>query len=181
MKTSLKLIFSLLFLFNLSCSENEKEIDRITEGTQNGGVLKTVSFFDILNLTTTPNVNNPDRLAGFTVEVIDIAPGLTTEEVRIYARYQSTGTIFVQESLLTVVPRSAFVNGVRYPEVRYSIDIPALNTFFGQNMINNRRVRFRLEQVLSDGRVFSDFNSSSIVRTGAFWNSPYIYTTRIVN
>jgi hypothetical protein len=84
---------------------------------------------------------------------------------------------------MTVINKSQFFAGDRYPEVRFTVDVPGLNTFFGQNMSSTggRRVRFRLEQVLSDGRVFTNSNSSSIIRTGTFWSSPYEYTTRFLN
>lgn len=78
---------------------------------------------------------------------------------------------------ISSIPNAQFERGGQYPTLTFSATKDDIEGYFNTTIPapQSRRVRFRLEAVLNDGRVFTDSNSNSVIRTGSFYNSPFQY------
>ncbi len=167
-----------------SCDEKETLYDQVIDGTnQNGGALRTIQVVntDIALGSTTAKVE-------VVVEVQDRNNGRNTSKIQVYSNFAdntpSNGSNPKTEILIKEIPASDFYAGTReLPFARISVPITELlqklNLTTAQYLGGDRFV-IRLAQVLNDGRVLTNSNSSSNILGGAYFSSPFIYNANVV-
>ncbi len=177
----------LLFLGGLlSCSEEEKAIETVTEEVERGAVVRTLTInntdFDILDLQSTFHID---------IEEMDIEDGGLLEEVEVSVQFKdntpSNGTNSVSNTLLETIPASEWVSGPAPEELpRTSLiytyeELLAITGLTAGEVAVKDQFLVNLNLKLTDGRVFNASNASSIIIAfNTFFSSPFCYTINMV-
>ncbi|SDG41917.1 hypothetical protein [Psychroflexus sediminis] len=185
MKTLLNKISLITILaFIIGCSDTEKTIDEVFEGTTRGTVLKTIDEQTSLEF----NVGG-ESLVTVAAEVID-QRGQDVDRIDVYMSFFDNQTNIndpinnsIPEELYTSVPASELDNSGEYPVFDFRFTGDEFNSFFGltaDDYTGGDRINVRLELVMNDGRVFTSTNVNNVVSGGAFYRSPFQYNVNFV-
>ena len=175
----------LLFLGALlSCSDEEKAIETVTEEVERGAVVRTLAInntdFDILDLQSTFHID---------VEEMDIEDGDLLEEVVVSVQFKdntpSNGTNSVSNTLVETIPASEWVlgaNGLPTTSLIYTYEeLLAITGLTAAEVAVKDQFLVSLNLKLTDGRVFNASNASSIILAfNTFFSSPFCYTINMV-
>ena len=160
-----------------SCTTKEDTtVNKVFKNVSNGAILRTVS-----ENQKTFNFFDTSSKWSVTLEEQDATNGQIFREVRVYIKH-TKGTVTSTEKLIRTLPSSLFKVAGNRNLPQYTLDIPlseALSTLAltAGNYTPSDKFTIRLELVLTDGRVFSDFNTSTPVTNGYF-NSSFNYSVQ---
>ncbi|MBN2775512.1 MAG: hypothetical protein JXR31_14750 [Prolixibacteraceae bacterium] len=178
MKKYIYKIFALLIVFSItqSCETDEKTIDEVFAGLQRGGVLRTIEIqngtFDFFNTSSEWII---------TVEAQDVENGDLLAEVRIYSAFVNDG-VAGTENLVKAVPASAFSQGpIGLPRADIAVSLQEVLNAGGLvagDYDSSDSFNVRFEYVMTDGRTYSNTNTSSTVTGGSFFSSPFKYSVQ---
>ncbi|GGG40241.1 hypothetical protein GCM10011344_46380 [Dokdonia pacifica] len=180
-----RLAFVAVFMFTMSCSEDDKAIDTVVEQIERGAILRNID-------RVSPNFERTELQSAFTVvlEEQDLEEGGIFDFVRLYLQYldrtPSNGNNSQAEIVLKDVPSSDFQPGgnglpVGTIEVIYQDAIDAFN-LDSNSILAGDQFELRAEIHLTDGRTFSTENGSSSILTDAcFFKSPYRYVINVID
>ena len=165
----------------LSCTE-EKIVDDVQATVGRGLVLRTVA-----NLSTTYNLLDPSSTFGVTLEAQDEENGGLLSEVRVFAQFvdntiENDNNESSAETLVVTLPASAFSTGpFGFPRADLVVTLNEALTSTGTDFSTvdgGDAISFRLEALLTDGRVFTN-NAAGTVANGSFFSSPFAYSAGI--
>ena len=171
------MLFSFAITFFYSCSNEDKVIDQVLDGTQSGVTLKTVSVD-----SPTFNFLNTASKWETTVEMRGSNEENRPREVKVYVKH-TTGGVTSAEVLLKTFPASIFAAAAPYglPNAKLSATfaetLTALSLAPGSYTAADK-FTMRLALVLEDGRTYTDTNASGTVTGGSFFSSPFTYSVQ---
>lgn len=183
MKNTLTILIAATIGITISCSSDEKTIDRVFNDVERGVVLRT------LHATNTFNFFDPndDRFKfELGVEEQDQENGDLLSEVRIYQQFNDNtddGADFsTDEVLIATIAKSEFGMS-EFGLPTYSTEYLLSEALDFSNLDSGSynggdTFVYRLEAELTDGRVFST-DLGGTVSGGSFFSSPYTYTVGI--
>ncbi|WP_422861329.1 hypothetical protein [Flagellimonas sp. W118] len=167
-----------------SCSEDDKITLEVQETVPRGAVLRTVSFE-----STTFNVFDPASIFGVTIEEQDHEDGDLLSNIEIYVDFvdnsTSNGTTTATETLVSTVAASEFTSGPNgLPRTSFSVSLGDALSALGvantpANVTGGDQINIRLVVNLTDGRFFTDVDTTGRVSGGSFFSSPYAYRAGI--
>ncbi len=172
-----------LVAFFVSCSDTDRPIDDLNEGTTRGAVLKTVR-----DMTSTDiRIGVEGEQVAIVVDVIDREFGDLTEKIDVYMSFEDNNNEgddnnSIDEQFVTSIPASSFDFSGQYPRAEYTISPEEIQGFFGITedlYTGGDRFIIRLELVLTDGRVFTRSNANNVILGGPFYDSPFQYNVNI--
>jgi len=166
----------------ISCSSDDKLIDTVSETVERGLVLRTASVN-----SSSYNIFDTASEWGVTLEVQDKEQGGLLSEVRMFISFTDNSTIggdlSTSEAALPSVPASAFSSGpFGFPRADVALSFADALTATGiayADIEGGDTFNFRLEAVLTDGRVFTN-NANGTVLGGSFFSSPFAYVSTVV-
>ena len=182
MKRSILFVWSALMV--LSCSDDDKAIDIVTEEIQYGAVIRTLQFNN-----AEFNVGDPDSVFSVDIEVQDEQDGNLLEAVDIFVRFKDNtpagGNFSTQEVRLGNLLPDDFTTGSNgFPRMTMQLRQSELAAATGVSMASiscKDQFLIRVEVNLTDGRSFTVGNASSIILAfDTFFSSPYCYTINVV-
>lgn len=159
-----------------SCSSDESTPDNVLTNTTRGAILRTIkvnqSTFNFFDTTSKWSVN---------VEEQDAENGALLSEVRLYVKQTKNG-VTGPEVLLKSFPAASFpkgVNGLPTGEVSATLaeTLSKLGLTTG-GYTTSDKFAMRLELVLTDGRTFTNTNSSSTIVGGVYFSSAFLYSVQ---
>ncbi|TVZ56978.1 hypothetical protein OD91_2282 [Lutibacter sp. Hel_I_33_5] len=183
MKNIFKTILSLVLATTiLSCSESDKVIDQVVDGTTNGAILRLIS--------TNSNVLNRSDATTFwsvTVEEQDVEDGKLMESVELYVSLRDlsdgNGTTVAKDALVKTIPASDFSTGplglpratisATFAEAEAAMGLDASKHAPGDLFVFETRLK------LTNGQTFGAADAGGII-TGGFFSSPYVYNAALV-
>jgi hypothetical protein len=180
MKTLKFLSLTLVTLFLVNCSYEEKTIDKVFENTTNGIALRTRQVisneFNIDNASTTNfNIN---------IEIQSQSSGTLCSSIKVLASYQDkngTGNNRA-ETLVKTIPSSSFSAGDRGLQVvNIKVLLSEVKTILN---LTNAQVKtcdatiFRLIAVDNNGKEYT-VPASGTVTGGSYFSSPYLYNVNV--
>jgi len=171
-KISLFLVLALI----VGCSDTDRPIDALNEGTTRGTVLKTVADETSLEFNT-----GAENLVTIAAEVID-QRGQDFEKVDVFISFfdnnPEDGDETRDEVFFTTINPGDFDNSGEYPKLNLEFTEVDLNNLFdltGDDYTGGDRFNVRLELVMTDGRIFTSTNANNVVTGGPFFRSPFQY------
>lgn len=185
MKTLInKISFIATLVLIIGCSDTEKTIDEVFDGTTRGTALKTIPEQTNLEF----NVGG-ESLVTISAQVID-QRGQDVDRIDVYMSFVDNQTESddpannsIDEELFTTVPASALDSSGDYPVFNFQFTGDEFNSFFGltdTDYTGGDRINVRLALVMNDGRVFTSDNVNNVVSGGAFYRSPFQYNVNFV-
>lgn len=178
MKNIFKITLLSFIGFLVSCSDTDRPVDEVFDGTTRGVVLRTVSSSLELPEGTDDEFFTVLELQGVELSEVD--------RIDVYVAFQDAtpdnGTTTLNETLYETIPASAFTTNERLPRAEVRFNLADLESFFGIDGTDYKggdRFIVTLELHLKDGRVFTDTNTSSIIN-GPFYRSPFRYNANII-
>jgi hypothetical protein len=167
--------FALIALLVGACAEDETLVGKVREGVTNGAILRTVKVNQ-----GTFNFFDTTQKWSVTVEEQDAANGTLLQEVKLLVKH-TTGGVAGSEVLVKTFPASAFVTGTDgYPRATLEASLDEVLAVLSKTIANclpTDVFAMRLELVLTDGRTFTNTNSSSSL-SSAFFRSPFLYSAQ---
>jgi len=175
-KISLFLVLALI----VGCSDTDRPIDALNEGTTRGTVLKTVE--DETSLEFNVGVEN---LVTIAAEVID-QRGQDFEKVDVFVSFfdnnPEDGDESRDEVLITTLNPGDFDTSGEFPKLNLEFTEVDFNTALdltGDDYTGGDRFNIRLELVMTDGRIFTSTNANNVVTGGPFFRSPFQYNINV--
>lgn len=159
-----------------SCSSDESTPENVLDNTTRGAILRTTkvnqSTFNFFDTTSKWSVN---------IEEQDAENGALFSEVRLYVKHTKNG-VTGPEVLLKSFPAASFpkgVNGLPTGEVSATLaeTLSKLGITTG-GYTTSDKFAMRLALVLTDGRIFTNTNSSSTVVGGVYFSSGFLYSVQ---
>jgi hypothetical protein len=181
MKTLLSKISIVAALaFVVGCSDTDRPIDTLNEGTTRGTVLKTVE--DETSLEFNVGVSN---LVTIAAEVID-QRGQDFEKVDVFMSFidnnPEDGDESRDEALFTTINQGDFDTSGEFPKFNFQFTEVDINNLFDlteDDYTGGDRFNVRLELVMNDGRIFTSTNANNVVTGGPFFRSPFQYNINV--
>ncbi len=180
MKNIFKLTLLSFIALMMSCSDTDRPVDEVFDGTTRGAVLRTLE-----SSTDLPIGEGGDDFS-LLLEIQDGAEGNLADRVEVYVAFQDNsadnGSNPREESLYQTIPSSDFITGERLPRVAINISLDELENFFDlteDDYTGGDRFVVRLELHTTDGRIFTDNNTNAIIN-GPFYRSPFRYNANVV-
>ncbi|MFO7720904.1 MAG: hypothetical protein R6W85_10750 [Gillisia sp.] len=180
MKNIFKLTLLSFIGLMVSCSDTDRPVDEVFDGTTRGIVMRTLE-----SSTDLPVGEGGDDFS-LLLEIQDGAGGSLADFIEVYVAFQDNtpenGTNPKAEALFQTIPSSAFITGERLPRVAINISLADLEDFFNlteDDYTGGDRFVVRLELHTTDGRVFTDRNTNAIIN-GPFYRSPFRYNANVV-
>ena len=173
-----------ILLFAISCSNDDKAINALFEGTERGTILRNINKIskDFIH-------NDFESTFELEIEEQDLEEGALLDFVRIYIAFRDL-TIgdndnSIQEIVLKDIPSSVFTIGpdalprttilVSYQDAIDALSLDTLLIELGDQF------SLRLETHLTDGRVFSTQDTTASILTDAcFFKSPFRYEINVI-
>jgi|AntRauTorckE5430_2_1112549.scaffolds.fasta_scaffold03409_2 hypothetical protein len=180
-----KISLFLILVLIIGCSDTDKPIDALGEGTTRGTVLKTVE--DETSLEFNVGVAN---LVTIAAEVID-QRGQDFEKVDVFVSFvdnnfdendpeNADGS--KEEVLFGSLNSEDFDTSGEYPKLNFEFTEVDLNNTLGitgDDYTGGDRFNVRLELVMTDGRIFTSTNANNVVTGGPFFRSPFQYDVNV--
>lgn len=172
-KIKLSIVLILVLLIG-SCSKDDKIIDDTFDGITNGAILRII---DVVS----GDMALGDSAARFEVvlEEQDNQNGDLFKQIDVYTSFQGGTKTFVKTidaSTFTIFQDTGLPRGT----VMATID--ELSTAVGINpssLTGGEAFSIELDLVLTDGRIFNADNTGANVSGGAFYNSPFKFSSTI--
>ena len=166
----------------ISCSSDDKLIDEVSDTLGRGLVLRTAN-----TISSSYNIFDTTSEWGVTLEVQDQEEGNLLSEVRVFIAFNdnstSGGDLSTSEVSLFTIPASDFTVGpFGFPRTDLTLsfaDALAATGIAFADIEGGDTFNFRLEAVLTDGRVFTN-NANGTVLGGSFFSSPFAYVSTVV-
>lgn len=165
-------------LFITSCDDDGggKAIDEIFDTTTRGAILRTIESNGVLDRFDTSTT------FGFTFEEQDYEDGALMEKVDLYISFDDNtpdnGDSAVDEILIkTFLPAEFTTGDFGLPRASYSSTLAEALSLLGLvegDFDGGDAIQYRLELTLTDGRSFSNDDSTGTI-TGSFFNAPFFY------
>jgi hypothetical protein len=183
MKNIIKvLLISSIAFFFYNCSNEDKLIDQVLDGVQNGIILRNIEIY-----TGEYDNDNPST-ANFSakVEIQDSQNGNYTSKINVYASYKDNngGPNNRAEALVKSIPASDFSSGPNgLPQTIVTVTMSELRSTLNLTAAQVRTcdvASIRLEAEGNDGRKFTNSNSSATITGGSYFSSPFLYSANIV-
>ena len=182
-----------LFLIALSCSDADKEVDGVFDGTTAGGLLRTIEINGTVVQTgvvfnSAPITYGADNTP-FTLllEAQDNKNGDLLERVDVSLAYvnNSEGPIPSTDELFwQSFEASEFSMGPNgYPRLNFATTLGEIRNFFEleeSDYSGSDQFLVIFTYVMTDGRKFTYTNSNSNVVGGVYMRSPFKYTLNVV-
>ncbi|WP_405410433.1 hypothetical protein [Maribacter sp. Asnod1-A12] len=180
MKINNKILGAIIGVSSLlatSCDDDGgKVIDEVFAETTRGAVLRTIEsdgVFDRFDTSTT---------FGFTFEEQDYEDGDLLEKVDLYISFEdnteANGDSTVEEILIETYLPADFTDGeFGLPRASYNTTLANALSLLGLvegDFDGGDAVQYRLVLTLTDGRTFSNDDSTGTI-TGSFFNAPFFY------
>jgi hypothetical protein len=179
-----RLAYIFLFFIAISCSNDDKAINALFEGTERGTILRNI------NKVSKDFIHN-DFESAFELEIEeqDLEEGDLLDFVRVYIAFrdQTAGgsDTSTQEIILKDIQANAFAIGpdalprttvlVTYQEAINALSINTLLIEPGDQF------DLRLETHLTDGRIFStEDTTASLLTDACFFKSPFRYEINVI-
>ena len=179
-----RLLYLIILLFTIACSEDDKTIDVVTEEIEIGAYLRTL---DRIN----PDFEHNNFQSTFSIEVEhqDEQDGVLFDFLRLYIQYidrsPENGIATTQELAFRDIPASEFEIGANLIprgmiNVVYQDAIDFLNVDANSIAVGDQ-FKLRVEIHLTDGRTFSNEDGSSRIFTDScLFKSPYRYVINVI-
>ncbi|RTY86868.1 hypothetical protein [Flavobacterium sp. RSP15] len=159
-----------------SCSSEESTADNVLANTTRGAILRTLkvnqSTFNFFDTTSKWSVN---------IEEQDSKNGDLLSEVRLYVKHTKNG-VTSAEKLVKSYSATAFPKGSNnLPTGEVSATLAETLAKLGittGGYTTSDKFTMRLELVLTDGRTFTNTNSSSTVVGGVYFSSAFVYSVQ---
>lgn len=159
-----------------SCSSDESTANNVLANTTRGAILRTIKVnqatFNFFDTTSKWSVN---------IEEQDAGNGALLSEVRVYVKHTKNG-VTSAEKLVKSYPASAFPKGPNnLPAGEVSATLAETLAKLGLTTggyTASDKFTMRLELVLTDGRTFTNTNSSSTVVGGVYFSSAFVYSVQ---
>jgi hypothetical protein len=177
-------LFTLCFYFIISCSDDEKTIDIVTQNTTRGAILRTLE-------THYAEFHPGDLSSKFEIDIEeqDLNDGELLSNVEVFLAFidntPDNGIIATQEMKYQQLEKEDFEvsnNNLPLTKIRISFN-DALN-FLALNeeqVLCKDQFTVRLQLNLIDGRSFTFGNNSSIIiASDTFFTSPFLYFINVV-
>lgn len=162
----------------VSCSDTDRPVDEVFDGTTRGVVLRTVS--SSLEL---PEGTNDEFFTVLELQGVELSQ---VDRIDVYVAFEDAtpdnGTTTLTETLFESIPASAFTTNERLPRAEVRFNLADLESFFGIDNTDYKggdRFIVTLELHLTDGRIFTDTNTNAIIN-GPFYRSPFRYNANII-
>jgi hypothetical protein len=164
------------------CSTEDKVIDQVFDNVQSGIILRNIEIesgeFD----------NDDPATAAFKalVEIQDTQNGSYTNTIKVYASYEdNNGTGNSREETLVKTIASTDFFRADSGLLRSNIEVSLTELKLVLNLTDSQVktcdvATIRLEAVATDGKVFTNTNSSPTVTGGSYFSSPFLYSANIV-
>lgn len=172
-----------LLVFVIGCSDTDRPIDDLLDGTTRGTALRTVAEETSLEFNV-----GVENLVTIAAQVID-QRGQDFEKVDVFISFRDNQTELddpennsVEEEFFASIPRSEFDTSGEYPKLNLSLTGDDINNLLGltdDDYTGGDRFNVRLALVMNDGRVFTSDNVNNVVAGGAFFRSPFQYNITI--
>lgn len=172
-----------LLVFVIGCSDTDRPIDDLLDGTTRGTVLRTVAEETSLEFNV-----GVENLVTIAAQVID-QRGQDFEKVDVFISFRDNQTELddpennsVEEEFFASIPRSEFDTSGEYPKLNLSLTGDDINNLLGltdEDYTGGDRFNVRLALVMNDGRVFTSDNVNNVVAGGAFFRSPFQYNITV--
>jgi len=168
-----------LGVFMASCSEDDKLTEVIRESTvTRGAILRTIA-------TPSPTFDFNDASQEWAVEVEeqDVEDGALFSEIGIYVTLTAGATgATTEEVFVKSIPASTFSTGPNgLPRGLVSTSLADVLSALSLQTGDFESIDFfniRLELILTDGRIFTDANTTPAVSGGSFFSSPFTYSAQ---
>ena len=166
----------------VACSQEDKIIDEVFETVDRGLVLRTVN-----TISSSYNIFDTSSEWGVTLEVQDEESGGLLSEVRVFVAFVDNSTagsdLSTAEVAAASLPASAFTTGpFGFPRADLTVSFAealAATSIDFADIEGGDQFNYRLEAVLTDGRVFTN-NAAGTVLGGSFFSSPFAYVSTVV-
>jgi len=186
MLQKLKFLLLPLGVFLVACEDGDKVFDEITSNETRGAVLRTVNFD-----TNEIPVGSSDYVFEVEVEVQDQENGALAQSIEVFLSFndntieEGDPDLSAAEVMVATLDASTFEIGeFGLPRTSYSIGIADMLSTFGLSssdifVTGGDTFSLRFELVLVDGRRYTNTDNSGTL-TGAFFSSPFLYSTVVV-
>ena len=166
----------------ISCSQEDKLIDTVSETVDRGLVLRTAN-----TISSSYNIFDTSSEWGVTLEVQDEEQGNLLSEIRVFIAFTDNSTtggdLSTSEVSLLTVPASTFTTGpFGFPRADLTLSFSEALSATGiayEDVEGGDTFNFRLEALLTDGRIFTN-NANGTVLGGSFFSSPFAYVSTVV-
>lgn len=169
-----------------ACADADQVFDEIRSNETRGAVLRTVNFD-----TNEIPVGSSDYVFEVEVEVQDQENGTLVQAIEVFLSFNDNtveagdSDLSGAEVMVATLDASTFsVGEFGLPRTSYSITLPEMLSIFGLSssdifVTGGDTFDVRFELVLNDGRRYTNTDNSGTL-TGAFFNSPFLYSTIVV-
>lgn len=168
-------IFTLTMLLVQSCSKDDKIIDGVFDGVQNGAILRVINF-----VSADISLGAADARFEVLLEEQDNQGGALFQEIRVAGDFAGGTSQFIK-----TVPATDFAidPSTNLPRGTVMVTLDELATTLGVDTSTLGAGDFfniHLTLVLTDGREYSAANTGANVSGGQFYNSPFQFLSNIV-
>ena len=179
------ILLAMSFSF-VGCEDGDKVFDEITSNETRGAVLRTVNFD-----TNEIPVGSSDFVFEVELEAQDQENGALVQSIEVFLSFndntieEGDPDLSGAEVMVATLDASTFsVGEFGLPRVTYSIGLADMLSTFGLSssdifVTGGDTFSLRFELVLVDGRRYTNTDNSGTL-TGAFFSSPFLYTTIVV-
>lgn len=160
------------------CSTEDKVVDQVFDNVQSGIILRNIEI-------ESGEFNNDNPATAEFSALVEVQ-GANISSIRVYAEYQdNNGTGNSRdEALIKTIPAADFFAGERgLLRSQVELSLSELKTALNltDSQVNTCDVAtIRLEAVATDGRVFTNSNSSPTITGGSYFSSPFLYSANVV-
>lgn len=165
-----------IFTLQFCTTKEETTVNKVFNTISNGAVLRTIA-----ETQKTFNFFDTASKWSITVEEQDATKGQIFKEVRLYSKH-TKGTVTSAEKFIKSFSASSFQVAGNRDLPQGKIEISLSEALTALNIAPNGytpadRFTMRLELVLTDGRIFTDANTSAPVTNGYF-SSSFVYSVQ---
>lgn len=163
------IIYLSILMSLLSCQKSNNDIDKVLSDFTNGAVLRTITQSGEFNIYDTEG-----SVFEITLEEHDTENGDLLQDVQIFTKHQNGN-----EALMRTIQASDFTTGPKgLPRVDLKLSLKDALTTLGigsSSVAGGDKITFRFQLNLTDGRSFTDIDSSSSL-TGSYFAAPFSYS-----
>ncbi|MEM1259543.1 MAG: hypothetical protein AAGH81_13495 [Bacteroidota bacterium] len=173
-------------LLHISCEDGDQVVDQITDDIARGAILRTITFE-----TNEIAVGSSDYVFEVEFEIEDEENGTKVTDIEVYLSFDDNTVeegetdLSGEEVFIETISTANFTVGpFGFPRGGYSMGLAEMLATFSLQpediyVTGGDEFTFRFEILLDDGRSFSLEDNTSTL-TGAFLNSPFVYSTIVV-
>lgn len=169
--------FFLVVLFTFSCSDSQNTSEQIEETPCDAHFITDESLTSL-----SINLGQTNENATIAVYIIDGDSGNLTEKINIYISFidnsSSAGNNSINEQFYKSISSSEFQTNEQNPKAIIPIDLQEIEEFLNispPEYKHSDTFVFRLEIVMTDGRIFTENTENSEAACGSMENSDFIF------